>query len=48
MKKIVDDLSSIVAFLVTAAAITLLSYQLTIFFQKIFQAMPSFQLTRGF
>ncbi|MBX2891553.1 MAG: hypothetical protein KF734_11530 [Saprospiraceae bacterium] len=47
MKKIVHDLSPLAAFVVTAAALSLITHYLIIFAQKIWEATQGFQLTRG-
>lgn len=47
MKKIVHDLSPLVAFLFTAAVMTLITYQLLNFMQKVLEAAPGHQLMRS-
>lgn len=47
MKKIVHDLSPFVAFLFTAAVMTLIAYQLLVSLQRILDATPGQQLIRS-
>lgn len=47
MKKIVHDLSPLVAFLFTAAVMSLIAFQLITFLQKILAATPDHQLIRS-
>lgn len=48
MKKVVQDLSPIIAFFFTAAVMSFLSYYVLSFLQSILEATPNQQLLRGF
>ena len=47
MRKIVHDLSPLLAFLFTAAVMSLIAFQLIQFLQQILDATPSQQLMRS-